>query len=107
EDGQNAGPKAEPWGFEGDGSSCNPKTDFFPNEAPSFWVHIQAIGAHPDQTPSYNCDSVPNYPWAYAVPFQPKPTVKQCDPLRLQSFSAGGIMVGIGDGSVRLVSNGV
>ncbi len=90
EDGQNVGPKAEPW---------NPRA----NTTPAFWVHLDVSGA-PDQSVSYNWEKVPNYPWLYAVPFQPKPTVKNCDPLRLQSFSAGGIEVAMGDGSVRNVS---
>jgi hypothetical protein len=51
--------------------------------------------------------NVPNYPWAYAVVFQQKPIIKQCNPLLLQSFTAGGIMVGIGDGSVRGVNPAV
>jgi hypothetical protein len=50
---------------------------------------------------------VANYPWAFAVPFQDKPAVKACDPLRLQAMSAGGIIVGMGDGSCRTVSSGV
>jgi prepilin-type N-terminal cleavage/methylation domain-containing protein len=35
------------------------------------------------------------------------PAVNQCDPTRVQGPYAGGIMVGLGDGSVRLVNSGV
>jgi prepilin-type N-terminal cleavage/methylation domain-containing protein len=93
EDGQNVGPVAEPW---------NPRS----NTTPSFWVHLSVTGA-PDQSQSVNWKKVPNYPWSFAVPFQPKPAVRDCDPLRLQSLSLSGIQVGLGDGSVRMVSTGV
>jgi prepilin-type N-terminal cleavage/methylation domain-containing protein len=36
-----------------------------------------------------------------------QPTAGQCDPSRVQGPYAGGIMVGLGDGSVRLVNSGV
>jgi prepilin-type N-terminal cleavage/methylation domain-containing protein len=90
EDGQNAGPVAEPW---------NPRS----NITPTFWVHLplwSGVGG----SSSINWQQVPNYPWAYAVPFQDRPPIKLCDPTRLQSFAAGGIMVGMGDGSVRGVN---
>ena len=35
------------------------------------------------------------------------PAVNQCDPTRVQGPYAGGILVGLGDGSVRLVNSGV
>jgi len=96
EDGQNGGPVAEPW---------NPKS----NVTPTFWVHLDTAcpGGDCGKSVSVNWKSVPGYPWAYAVPFQQKPTVATCDPLRLQSFTVGGIQVGMGDGSVRTVSSGV
>jgi prepilin-type N-terminal cleavage/methylation domain-containing protein len=93
EDGQNVGPVAEPW---------TPQS----NITPAFWVHVP-LWSGAGGSSSINWKSVNNYPWAYAVPFQPKPPVKQCDPLRLQSFSLGGILVGMGDGSGRSVSTGV
>jgi len=49
-------------------------------------------------------NSLPNYPWAYMQVPQIKPPVKLCDPTRLQALSNSGIMVGMGDGSVRGVS---
>jgi prepilin-type N-terminal cleavage/methylation domain-containing protein len=93
EDGQNVGPVAEPW---------NNRATI----TPSFWVHLP-LWSGAGGSSSINWQQVPNYPWAFAVPFQLKPTVKQCDPIRLQSFSVGGIQVGLGDGSVRTVSPGV
>jgi prepilin-type N-terminal cleavage/methylation domain-containing protein len=95
EDGQNVGPVAEPW---------NPRS----NLTPSFWVHLNlGSGGDPGSSQSANWQQVPNYPWAYAVLFQPKPPKNLCDPLRLQSFSLGGILVGLGDGSVRGISTGI
>jgi len=38
---------------------------------------------------------------------QMAPGLTMCDPMLVQSFYASGIMVGLGDGSVRLVSSGV
>ena len=40
--------------------------------------------------------------------FQQKPIWNRgCNPCMLQSMSSGGIMVGLADGSIRLVSNGI
>jgi type II secretory pathway pseudopilin PulG len=100
EDGQNVGPRAEPW--DSGGMHCN--------MTPAFWVHLptgSVGGGDPSSSISYNWPTVSAYPWSYAVLFQQKPTVAQCDPLRLQSFTLGGIQVGMGDGSVRSVSSGV
>jgi hypothetical protein len=78
------------------------------NFAPSFWVHLPGgDGSGNGNSPSAQWQKVVNYPWAFAVLPQIKPPPKQCDPRRLQSFSAGGIMVGMGDGSVRSVSTGI
>jgi hypothetical protein len=35
---------------------------------------------------------------------QSRPTIVQCEPSRLQAMSAGGMLVGLMDGSVRSVS---
>jgi hypothetical protein len=35
---------------------------------------------------------------------QNKPTIAQCEPSRLQAMSAGGMLAGMMDGSVRMVS---
>jgi len=42
-----------------------------------------------------------------AITFQLRPSPIQCDYHYLQSFSSGGVLVGMGDGSSRLVSSGV
>jgi prepilin-type N-terminal cleavage/methylation domain-containing protein len=85
EDGQNAGPTAEFY---------NTNAYF----APSFWSPPNIV--HPEK-------NLANYPWSFMPLFQFKPPPALCDPTRLQAFYAGGIMVGIGDGSVRTVSNGI
>jgi len=85
EDGQNAGPTAQ----------ANNQNAYF---APSFWSPPNQT--HPEQ-------NVANYPWSFMPLPQFKPTIAQCDPKRLQAFSTGGIMVGLGDGSVRSVSAGI
>jgi len=90
EDGQNSGPVATVY---------NTNAYF----APSFW-------SPPYRDPS-PVTTVANYPWSFYPLFQVKPTTQikgaTCDPKLLQAFSAGGIMVGMGDGSVRSVSPGV
>lgn len=88
EDGQQSGPV---------GVAYDPKADI----EPTFHVHL-----YPSSL-GINWQSIPNYPWSYAVPFQPNPTKNLCNPQLLQSFSAGGINVAMGDGSVRLVATGV
>jgi prepilin-type N-terminal cleavage/methylation domain-containing protein len=99
EDGQNVGPRGEVWNVQD-------------NITPAFWVHMPGAGTGNGNSPSAKCvvphvpatSGIVNYPWAFAVPFQVKPKVANCDPLRLQSFSQGGLMVLMGDGSARLVS---
>jgi prepilin-type N-terminal cleavage/methylation domain-containing protein len=96
EDGQNAGPVAEPW---------NPRA----NITPAFWVHLDlnCPGGDCSKSQSVNWQNVPGYPWAQAVLPQQQPPVANCIPERLQAFYAAGIMVALGDGSVRLVENGI
>jgi prepilin-type N-terminal cleavage/methylation domain-containing protein len=60
------------------------------------------------------CGNPPTWPYYYtpanylSLPLpQIKPSINACDPSRLQSPYAGGVLVGLGDGSVRLVSSGV
>jgi prepilin-type N-terminal cleavage/methylation domain-containing protein len=67
---------------------------------PAFWAIPPLAGFAYYQPPA-------NYPWAFMQLPQIRPTIAQCDPKRLQGFSAGGILVGMGDGSVRSVSPGV
>lgn len=40
-------------------------------------------------------------------PIQSKPTIPECNPIAMQSFSAGGMLVGMMDGSVRSVSTNI
>jgi|SRR5579875_895237 prepilin-type N-terminal cleavage/methylation domain-containing protein len=61
------------------------------------------------------CGNPPTWPYYYdpsndylALPLpQLAPNVYLCDPGQLQSPYTGGIMIGLGDGSVRLVSSGI
>jgi prepilin-type N-terminal cleavage/methylation domain-containing protein len=60
------------------------------------------------------CGSPPTWPMNFTMANFPSlplpqmaPPLVACDPMRLQSPYAGGIVVGLGDGSVRLVSSGV
>jgi hypothetical protein len=94
EDGQNVGPRGEVYSLNA-------------NLAPAFWVHLPGAGTGDASSLSHNWQSVVNYPWFFAIAPQDSPNSKLCDPLRLQSFSAGGIQVGIGDGSVRNVSTSI
>jgi prepilin-type N-terminal cleavage/methylation domain-containing protein len=95
EDGQNVGPIGE---YYNDGA----------NLTPAFWVHLfPTIQAVNTQTGQALWPMIPNYPWAYALPFQIQPTIQNCNPLLLQSFQPGGIQVAMGDGSVRLISEGI
>lgn len=87
EDGQNAGPMGENYG----GANVN--------FCPGFWAHEYS-------TPQWQ--KLVNYPWSYVTLPQFGP-VKQsvCNPLQLQAFSAAGMQVALGDGSVRLISNSI
>jgi prepilin-type N-terminal cleavage/methylation domain-containing protein len=96
EDGQNSGPRAYYYNNGGGGALF----------APSFFaMNLQG-------TQYRDWQRVANYPWAYMSLPQIKPPLKPsagqvCNPQQLQAFSAGGIQVGMGDGSVRGVSPGV
>ncbi len=85
EDGQNAGPVAQLHNINA-------------LYAPSFWSQ-----------PTFSDHNNPpaNYPWSTMALPQIKPLKIQCDPTRLQGFTTAGIQVGLGDGSVRLVSSGI
>jgi hypothetical protein len=91
EDGQSAGPRGEVWNVNA-------------NFAPGFWEHLPGSGTGDQDSHSAQWHKVPNYPWSYARLPQFKPPITQCDPWRVQGFSAQGILVGLGDGSVRMVS---
>jgi prepilin-type N-terminal cleavage/methylation domain-containing protein len=61
------------------------------------------------------CGNPPTWPYYYTpandylnLPLpQLAPNINACDPMSLQSPYTGGIMVGMGDGSVRLVPSGI
>lgn len=99
EDGQNTGPVAEAWG---EATGNWPYSDL----SPGFWVHVPRWSGVRGSSSVY-WQQVPNYPWAYAAVFQQKPLVKQCNPKLLQAIHTGGILVGLGDGSVRQVTQAV
>ncbi len=84
EDGQNAGPEAQLFN----------RNVFF---VPAFWSP-QAMRRN--QFPA-------DYPWAFMPLFQNAPPQDLCQPQLLQSFFSGGILVGLGDGSVRTVGPGI
>ncbi len=105
EDGQGAGPLFEYFDLVNQGGGGNP------NCVMGFWAHLTLaqmapyIPHYPYGTPATS--SFPNYPWFYMTVPQVKPPIKQCDPTRLQAFNAGGMTVGMGDGSVRTVGTNV
>jgi prepilin-type N-terminal cleavage/methylation domain-containing protein len=82
----------EHWWGNLDGPNGVDGSTHFPNNSPSFWF-----------------DAVGTNTWAGGLlplpQFQPSKT--NCNPAVLQGPYAGGIMVGLGDGSVRLVNSGV
>lgn len=92
EDGQNAGPVGEHY---------SPQS----NTVAAFWVHIYTTATL--NNPGDIARLYPTYPWQYAVLFQPRPSVKACDPTRLQSFAVGGIQVAMGDGSVKNIADSI
>ena len=85
EDGQNAGPIGQNYNIGG----------IF--AVPAYW------GPCPGDPPAWPGGNPLNCQPLYQV----APTQNQCIPERLQSFSAGGIQVGLMDGSVRIVSPGI
>jgi hypothetical protein len=82
EDGQNAGPI---------GYHYTHNVNF----APSFFAPVYLNNDNPN---AYKGQGV-NAPLPQITPLD-----AQCDPVRVQGFYAGGILVGLGDGSSRLVS---
>jgi prepilin-type N-terminal cleavage/methylation domain-containing protein len=64
------------------------------NTSPAYWDDNVAAWTNPPNNPPLQLP-------------QPQPSVSVCDPRRTQALYAGGMMVGLGDGSVRLVNSGV
>ncbi|MBY0229879.1 MAG: DUF1559 domain-containing protein [Gemmataceae bacterium] len=91
EDGQNSGPI---------GQKYNQNIFFIP----AFWnANRPDVGDNPK---FYTGQNYATSGQATSLP-QINPSDLECDPKRVQSFSAGGILVGLGDGSVRTVSGQV
>ena len=61
-------------------------------------------GTHSNDAYGANGQTIFNYA---TTPFQPQPGAAACNQTLLNSFYPGGLMVGMGDGSVRLVNTGV
>src|SRR5262245_49532476 len=92
--GQNVAPRGE---------VCNLNTRF----TPAFWVLLPGAGSGDGGSPSAQWQNIKDYPWNWAPLPQVSVPQVQCDPRRLQAFNAGGINVGLGDGSVRLVNTNI
>jgi prepilin-type N-terminal cleavage/methylation domain-containing protein len=99
EDGPNPGPVAE--------THIHSSNDVWIRHwlGPVWWITING-GIDFDPAPAdYPIDV--NGHSKYMTAIQSKPTLAQCDPSRLQAMSAGGMLVGMMDGSVRNVSASV
>jgi prepilin-type N-terminal cleavage/methylation domain-containing protein len=90
-----------------DGSLPGPITQHHNNEAscftsPAFWMEAKFVNkaAMNAASANYPYDPVTGSSTWWDVP-QTAPSLKTCDPKRLQSFSASGIQVLLMDGSVR------
>jgi prepilin-type N-terminal cleavage/methylation domain-containing protein len=72
------------------------------------WMNLFAYG-NQQGTAGYTSNSAPAGSVGPASKFQVQPTPWQtaCDPSRAQGLHTGGITVGLGDGSVRMLSAGV
>jgi prepilin-type N-terminal cleavage/methylation domain-containing protein len=101
------------WAEDSDGScfACpGPVTENYGNagawESPAFWMRLNGA-SFPDPTrppPGYPIDPTTGVAWSGLLAPQLKPPVNNCDPTRLQAMTAGGMLVGLMDGSVRNVS---
>jgi prepilin-type N-terminal cleavage/methylation domain-containing protein len=78
------------WGEDGQGAGPSAGTDYY---GPDWWDNNVP-------TQSFTVGNL------VALP-QFQPSLSACDPSRMQASYAGGMPVGLGDGSVRLVSSGV
>ncbi len=97
EDGVNAGPIAQRYAAQNIYNS------------PAYWTGTGTFSGFADAgemrraTPQYPIDRATGIS-AYQLPIQAAPPVNQCDPRRLQSFTASGMQVLMVDGSVRSVN---
>jgi len=91
------------WGE--DGQNANPRSQLYTANSwytPTWWASYPGglpskYGVNPQKFPA-------GYPLTYITLPQTAPTVLNCQPYRLQSYSAGGINVGMMDGSIRSVT---
>jgi prepilin-type N-terminal cleavage/methylation domain-containing protein len=121
----NYGKPSSPWGqswryaersWQEDGALPGPITQFHQSQSafcsPHFWVPAGTTGGGTGRGGFANIPSIPlNYPLdrttgatAFWLAPQAAPAVRDCDPMRLQSFSASGIQILMMDGSVRGVN---
>jgi prepilin-type N-terminal cleavage/methylation domain-containing protein len=121
----NKGKPSSPWGqswlyaersWQEDGALPGPITQYHnPGSAwcsPVYWIPGGSTGGGQGHGGFQNHRSIPaNYPIdrvtgvsSYFTVPQAAPSIANCDPLRLQSFGAGGIQVLLMDGSVRAVN---
>jgi prepilin-type N-terminal cleavage/methylation domain-containing protein len=104
-----------------DGSLPGPITQYHRRQscwtAPSYWISagssgggtggggFENFGAMANAQPPYPLDKTTGISAYFALP-QVAPPIEQCDPRRLQSFTASGIQVLLMDGSARSVKPG-
>src|SRR5262249_19122921 len=75
---------------------------------PVWWITLPGgydPSARPPKPAHYPLDAARRSKYMTAI--QSRPTIAQCEPSRLQAMSAGGMLVGMMDGSVRNVSASV
>jgi prepilin-type N-terminal cleavage/methylation domain-containing protein len=112
------------WAEDSDGS-CNacpgPVSEYYNTgtchqlsyQSPAWWMAIGPGGSFygvkytgPDQGPADYPINPATGTSRYMTSIQLTPSLKQCDPTRLQAMFPGGMLVGMMDGSVRSVSPG-
>jgi len=97
------------WAEDSDGScfACpGPVTEHYGNlgayESPAWWMSIRGKGvSYPNPLSPPRDYPIQNGVSRYMTPIQMTPTVKQCDPTRLQAMTSSGMLVLLMDGSVR------
>jgi hypothetical protein len=106
------------WAEDSD-TSCfacpGPVSEYYGNlgayQSPAWWMSINGKGvtySDPNQPPiNYPFDPTTKSAAAFMSLPQNRPTQQQCDPIRLQALSSGGMLVGMVDGSVKLVNTSV
>jgi prepilin-type N-terminal cleavage/methylation domain-containing protein len=104
------------WGEDGE-PVTNPVSSYYQVtcwQGPTYWINYNGSMSGGSASgfgyPDLN-NPPPDYPInpntglsVYMTPIQLTPTIKQCDPTRLQAMSPGGMLVQLMDGSARSVS---